>query len=49
MRMHMTGAFAAETFAVEQSLDVTGPGGFVMHSKARVSGKRIGDCAPGEK
>lgn len=48
VRMHMTGSFAAETFTVDQAMDMTGPTG-AMHSKAHVSGKRIGDCPAGEK
>ena len=48
MKMHMTGAFAAETFTVNQAMDMKGPTG-AMHSKAKVSGKRTGDCAAGVK
>lgn len=48
VKMHMNGTFAAETFTVEQAMDMTGPTG-AMHTKARVTGKRIGDCPAGEK
>src|ERR1044072_8088929 len=48
MRMQMNGNFAAETFTVEQAMDMTGPTG-AMHTKARVTGKRIGDCPAGAK
>jgi len=47
MKMHMNGSFAPETFTVDQAMDMTGAG--AMHLKARVSGKRIGDCPAGEK
>lgn len=46
--LNMGGSFSADTFSVEQTMDMTGPTG-AMQSQARVSGKRIGDCAPGEK
>jgi hypothetical protein len=49
MKMQMTGTFAAESYALEQSMDMAGPDGKNLHSKSRVSGKRIGDCAAGEK
>ncbi|MCW3836580.1 DUF3617 domain-containing protein [Sphingomonas canadensis] len=48
MKMVTNGSFEAETFAVEQAMDVSGPMG-KMHTRARVSGKRVGDCKPGEK
>jgi hypothetical protein len=46
--MNMAGTFGADVFSVEQTMDMTGPTG-AMKTKARVSGKRVGDCAPGEK
>lgn len=48
MKMHMTGTFAADTFTVNQAMDMKGPTG-EMHSKARVSGKRTGDCPAAKK
>lgn len=48
VRMAMTGTFTGDSFAVEQAMDMPGPRG-AMHTKARVTGKRIGDCAAGEK
>lgn len=44
MTMHMTGSFEPETFTVEQAMDMQSPTGAV-HSKARVTGRRIGDCS----
>lgn len=47
MKMQMSGSFAGESFAVNQSMDMNGPTG-KMHTEARVSGKRIGDCPAGK-
>jgi hypothetical protein len=48
VKMHMNGKFATDTFTVDQAMDMTGPTG-EMHSKARVTGKRVGDCPAGAK
>jgi hypothetical protein len=48
MKMEMNGNFAADSFTVEQTMDMAGPTG-TMHTKARASGKRIGDCPAGAK
>lgn len=41
--LHMTGSFGADTFTVEQEITAGGPKGG-MHTKARVTGRRVGDC-----
>lgn len=48
MKLQMHGTFAGDTMSVEQTMDMTGPTG-AMHSKARVTGKRIGDCPAAAK
>lgn len=48
VRMQMTGSFASDSFTVNQAMDMTGPTG-ATHTKARVTGKRIGDCPAGAK
>lgn len=47
MTMHMTGSFGADSFTIDQETTATGPKG-KMHSKARVSARRVGDCAGGD-
>ncbi|MEI9850952.1 MAG: DUF3617 domain-containing protein [Sphingomonas sp.] len=43
MTMRMTGTFAPESFVVENEVTGKSAAG-AMHSRARVTGKRVGDC-----
>ena len=49
MKMRMAGTFDGESFATENEMNVTAPGGQGMHIKAKTVGKRIGECTDAEK
>ena len=48
-KLHMTGTFAADSFEVQQEMDMDLGVGGTTHTKARVTGKRVGECKPGAK
>jgi len=49
MKMRMAGTFDGDSFAIDNEMNATTPGGPGMHIKAKTSGKRIGDCTDAEK